>query len=423
MQNELLSGFTADSQTARSFQILAGENAAAFFDPLFLVQKQGIIGLEAVYRTLDPRRLEMIDSSDLFLSMGDRNFQAKLDLDRLFRRKGLEGFSAFQSKNPRLLLFLDIEPSILEEGTVGSGYLLQQVKELGLDPQQVVVQIPLSQNLDPKLVQRFVLLQREHQFLVSLKDIEDGSLHQEYLLRFNPDLVKLEEGLVRGLARNSGIRAKFMEAVRLAHELRIVVVAGGLDNEEDALAALELGADLLQGKYFTRRDKSGSDSTLGLKARISFLAHRFRRRLEAKANQTWGLKNRCKQIADFIFTRLQDVPASAMEKEFQLVLGEYPALECLYMLDSGGIQVSETVCSPYHIPERKRFLFQPAPKGTDHSLEEHFYALSDTRPSNVTEPYLSMNSGHLCVTISKMFLDPALGGVYHLCADLNLSKI
>ncbi len=423
------------------FMMLAEKVVASFYEPIFSVQKMGVVGLEAHYRGVDPKTFDLVGSEGLLRSQGVDDFQVKLELNRLFRERGLEGFKRLSINKPNLLLFMEVEPTILVEGTVGSGYLRRQVTEHGLAPQQLVVEIPLAPKMDTDLVLRFIHDHQNEHYLVCLKNVLDGAPYRDLLMKFNPDLIKLEDGMVQGLARNPEKRTHFIEAVKLAHELGIVVVTGGLDNEEDALTALELGSDLLQGSYFTQKDKYHSDPSLGLRARMAFLAHRFRRRLEIRANQTWGLKNKVKKLADALFLRLKDVPVSGMEKEFRLIMDDYPGLECLYLLDSRGIQVSETVCSSLHIPERKRFLFQPSTQGTDHSLEEHFYALSDTRPDNLTEPYLSMNSGHLCVTASKMIVDMPSGvilksggttpsgvgthsgEVYQICADLNFNCI
>jgi len=74
------------------------------------------------------------------------------------------------------------------------------------------------------------------------------------------------------------------------------------------------------------------------------------------------------------------------------------------------------------VPERKRFLFQPTLDGSDHSYQEYFYSLENQPGPQMTEPRLSMNSGNLCVTASKLSIDPN-GESRILCLDLNLGKV
>lgn len=405
------------------FYILEKNSAAAFFEPVVSVHRRGILGLEVVSRALDPDNLDMIEPQDLFRNMGEEDFYLKLGLDRLFRQKGLEAFSAFQTQKPRLLLFLDIEPSVLEENIVGSGHLVKQIEEFGLEPRRLVVQIPLSGKWNPAQVDKFIQIQRRNRLLVCLKDIHAGADRMKSVLELNPDLVKLDDSLVKGLARSREKQSDFRKILKLAHGLGVVVVAGNLDNEEDSLAALEFGADLLQGSYFSRNYKESLVLTLGRKARMMFLSARFRRRLNRQAQKDRELRKKCERIGEFLSACFDKEPLSNLESKAPFLFRQVPALECLYRLNPLGRQVGNVALSEYHIPERKRFLFEPSSPGSDHSLKEYFYAMAPDVDRVVTEPYLSMNSGHLCITVAKCINNPSGNGFQILCADLNLPKV
>ncbi len=423
MQNHSTLDSPQASYPIHPFHILEQSSVASFFEPLFSVSKMGVVGLETLNRAVHPDNQSLINPKDIFRGMGSAEPGLKLALDRLFRQKGLEGFSPFQIQSPNLMLLLDVEPSVLKGNTVGSGHLLSQVQKLGLAPQQIAISISLTAEMDLKFVGKFVEIQHGFGFLLALRDASSSSQDLDAILRFNPDMVRVKDSLVRGLAGKTENKRAFQKVSRLAHSLGILVIAGGLESEEDALVALELGADLLQGKYFFNNLKAQAVLTLGRKARMQFLADRYRRNLTRKAKGDRELMNRCKWIAASIFDRLETPPESGLEKEFTPIFRQYPALECLYLLDGEGLQVSEAVCSEYHVPERKRLLFQPAPKGANHSLREYYYGLTDGQENHVTGPYLSMNSGNLCITASKMTVDPFHGEATILCADLNLSKV
>ncbi len=415
--------FVSSLYSTHPFYILEKNSAASFFEPVVSVHRQGVLGLEALGRAVDPENLGLVDPQDLFRNMEEEDFYLKLGLDRLFRQKGLESFTAFQSRKPRLLLFLDIEPSILEENIVGSGYLIKQIEDYRVDPRRVVMQIPLSAKWDQAQVERFIRIHRRHQLLVCLKDIHAGPSRMKALLELNPDLIKLAGDLVRGLARSGEKKADFRKVVKLAHSLGVVVLAGNLDNEEDALAALESGADLLQGSYFSKNHRESPVLTLGRKARMLFLSERFRRRLSRRAQRNRDLRFRCGKTADYLSGYFSRNPAQGLSEAASSLFRQVPALECLYRLDPQGIQVGEAALNQYHIPGRTRFLFEPSAPGSDHSLREYYYALARGLDRFLTDPYLSMNSGHLCVTAAKCFDNPSGGGFHILCADLNLSKV
>jgi EAL domain-containing protein (putative c-di-GMP-specific phosphodiesterase class I) len=406
------------------FYILEQNSVASFFEPILSVQKMSVIGLETLSRAVHPENQSLIEPQDLFRGMGDTEPGLKLALDRLFRKKGLEDFSPFQTQAPELLLFLAIEPSILEEAIVGSGHLLRQVKELSLDPRQVVVQISLAGEMNPLYVKKFIDIQRSHHFLIALTDVQNRPDHLDMLLRFNPDMVRFEERMTQGLSANPLKQDAYRKVLKHAHALGVLVVANGVESEEDALVALEMGVDLLQGGYFSRNYKAPSVFTLGRKARMQFLASRYRRRAALRAKKDLRLKSRCGWLANSIFARFEHLPAQPfeVEKAFRSQLGNYPALECLYSLDCEGTQITDTVCSEIHIPERKRVLFHPTPRGTDHSHREYFYALSAGEERHVSEPTVSMNSGNHCLTVARSVSDGA-GGFQIICADLNLALL
>jgi EAL domain-containing protein (putative c-di-GMP-specific phosphodiesterase class I) len=410
------------SYPVHPFYILEQDSATSFFEPLVSVQKMGVIGLETISRAVHPDNQSLIDPQDLFRGMGGEEPGLKLALDRLFRKKSLEGFSPILTQAPDLLLFLDIESTVLMENVVGSGHLLRQVQDLGLDPRRVVIQVSMTGEINPALIRKFMRIQKGHGFLTGLKGMTASPSHLDYLLRFNPDMVKIEGPQVRGLSINNEKQEEFLSVVRMAHSLGIVVITGGLDSEEDALMALDFGTDLLQGSYFSRNYRKNAVFTLGRRARMQFLASRYKRRVTGRAARDRDLRNRCNWVADSIFSNLQNLPLDQLEKNLSWALRSHPPVECLYLLDAEGKQLSERFCSQVHIPDRKRILFHLSPKGTDHSLREYYYALSTGRGRYLSEPALSMGSGHLCMTAAAVIGDPA-GEFNILCADLNLSKI
>jgi hypothetical protein len=128
-------------------------------------------------------------------------------------------------------------------------------------------------------------------------------------------------------------------------------------------------------------------------------------------------------IVSEIFDTLGNA-AEDYEKKFEEFLARYPQIECLYLLDQDGVQVSETVFNSRKVSERKKYLFQPAPKMTDHSLKEYYYSLVyNGLERYVTEPYISLASGNLCVTVSGTFKDALSQKMHVLCMDIDIMRV
>jgi hypothetical protein len=101
------------------------------------------------------------------------------------------------------------------------------------------------------------------------------------------------------------------------------------------------------------------------------------------------------------------------------VIPQYDNVECVYVMDESGTQISSTICN-HRVPMRKQgVMFRPAPKGADHSLKEYYFVLLDVELNKyTTEPYVSLASGNLCRTISTCFRDSRNNKLYILCIDV-----
>ncbi len=410
-----------ETPSIQPLDLIEQKSVASFFQPIVSIKKISVVGLEALGRGVDPENQRLIEPQHLYKHLEDK--EPRLALDRLFRDKGLEGYTQIRSKIPGLLLFLNIESSILTSDTVGSGYLLRKVQEHQLDPSTIVIEISQSEGADKVAVQKFIESQRANDFLIALEDINNSREKLNQVLHLNPDVVKLESVLVQGMAHDPYKREGIRTVVNLSQKLGALVVADGIENEEDALAALDLGVDMLQGNYFSKPQKNDS-ATLGLKARIVFMASRYRRTMTERMSRDKDRRNRCQTIAVSIFEELNEVDWDDQEKSLGNFFFKHPQLECLYLLNQDGVQISESICNLNKVPARKQFLFQPAPRGTDHSLKEYYCGMTYNNLNRyLTEPYISLASGNLCITFTGTLTNPETGKSHILCADIDVSQV
>ena len=411
-----------ESSTLTALDILSQKNVSSLFQPILSIKKMGVIGLEALGHGIKPDTQEIIEPRELYRELGEN--KTKLALDRLFRDKGLEGFAQIQKQVPDLLLFLNIESSILTPEVVGSGHLHNRVRDLHLDPSRVVIEISPSENMNSDAILKFVEMQRSNGFLIALEEANNSEACLNQILNLYPDIVKLESSFVQELGKNPFKREGVKTVTQLAHNLGALVTACGVENEEDALSALELGVDMLQGGYFSKPKKSDT-STLGLKARIVFLGTRYRRLMTDRINRDKELKKKCLETALALFQPQQNMKfTDYKEVAFAKYFQKYPQLECVYLLSQDGVQVSDTLCNLKKVQERRRHLFQPAPQGTDHSMKEYYYALTyNNLPHYLTDPYISLASGNLCITFSGVLTNGDTEKTYIFCADIDVSQV
>jgi hypothetical protein len=211
----------------------------------------------------------------------------------------------------------------------------------------------------------------------------------------------------------------FKALVQLSRRIGALVVAEGVETQPQAIAALELGADLLQGFFLGRPEQSLTLDCTEATRRVGELGRRYKAFMIERINQRKLQHRRFNIILNEILCEL----TRSNYEDFDLVLGyiitSYSNVECIYVLDESGAQVSNTVCNP-RLPHRaKGVMFRPAPPGADHSLKEYYYVLLDVELQKyTTDPYVSLATGNLCRTISTFFRDSRNNKMYILCIDV-----
>lgn len=93
---------------------------------------------------------------------------------------------------------------------------------------------------------------RELGFRIAVDDLGAGYAGLSYFARLSPDIVKIDMSLTRNIHKDNVKQRVFGSICRLAQDLDILVVAEGIETEEELVTVNRLGADLVQG-YLTGR--------------------------------------------------------------------------------------------------------------------------------------------------------------------------
>jgi EAL domain-containing protein (putative c-di-GMP-specific phosphodiesterase class I) len=406
-----------DRKTPDVARVIAARSLRSQYQPIFSVLNRSVVGVEALARATDPDTHQPIAPLPLFEAAQQQGLT--LALDRLCREKAVEGFVTAPMVESEQLLFLNLDVSILEEGIVGSGHLIQLVEQHGLSPSRVVIELIESRIQDMSAVHRFLDTHRERGFLIALDDVGAGNSNLDRIVDLAPNILKLDRSLVSGLDKDYRKQEVFACCMRVAHKLGVVVIAEGIETQSEALACLERGADLMQGYLFARPAFPGPAAHVaeGLataqavgavmkeRQREQFLAKKARYRMyDAAANR--------------IGVVVGETPAQAWVERIASELGHYPFVECAYVLDEAGMQITETIFGPGRGPAVRSLLFSPAAAGVDQSSKDYFLCLGPTQRRFVTDPYISRATGRLCVTLSAVVSLPG-GRTVVVCVDTD----
>ena len=114
---------------------------------------------------------------------------------------------------------------------------------------EVTERSPISR-LSEVRVQASALRERGYRF--ALDDLGGGYAGLSSLALIEPEFVKIDRALVRGLDKEPVRRKIIASLVGLCRQLRIACIAGGVETEAERDALLELHCELMQGYLFGR---------------------------------------------------------------------------------------------------------------------------------------------------------------------------
>ena len=394
--------------------VIKNKSIETLFHPIVSLRKNCALGFEALSRGIDPSTGAMIPPYVLFSSTDP---EATIGMDRLCRQKAIENFAKLPFDNRNYFLSLNFDSTLVDKGVVGSGKLVNTIMNYGIKPEQVVIEILESKVKDIQALKEFVKLYKEYGFLIALDDVGAGHSNLDRIIYLQADIVKIDRDLINNIHEEYYKQEVVKALINLSHKVGAVVVAEGVETEEEVICSIEFGADMLQGFYFGKPTPLTNPILDNLQEKIYRMSTLFR------AHKIQSISDREKQkrlYNKLIKSFIEYLPNATLENIDSILRGiaaKNPSLECLYVLNEFGVQISETVCNNSIKHKKNSLLFQPALKGTDQSLKDYYILINSGLNVFVTEPYISLASGNLCITISKAFTNHE-GNRFILCLDI-----
>ncbi len=403
-------------------EILDLESLEAHYQPIVSVRKKEVVGYEGLTRGIRPLTQELIDPMDLFAEAGPKGMV--LDLDRLCRKKVLENFRGIGAGEGRLLS-LNFEASIIDQGVVGSGYLIGQVDSAGLKPQSIALEIIESNVRDAAQLQRFIQIHREYGFLIALDDVGAGHSNLNRIPLLRPDILKIDRYLIHNITEDFYKQEIFKSLVGLAHKIGALIIAEGVETEEEALFVTELGVDMMQGFYFHRPQRYDRVNDGEVETQMKHFPEQLKEALLRRMRTKRFNLRKYELMACKIQEELAGIGSLELDAQLGGLIRRFPNVECLYVLDGTGVQLSDTIFAEGQSEPRSRLMFRPGVKGSDHSMKDYYFMLMENGMGErtfVTEPYLSLATGTPCVTFARLFKNGS-GKQSILCMDIKAQHL
>lgn len=390
-------------------EIIEKKDIIVEFQPIYSLNTKKYIGLEALSR--GKYKDEII--SPYFLFEYAKKDGTALTLDRICREKAMRAFSA-ESSAPSL--FINFETSVLNGITSGTGEIQRTAAENHISPQNIVIELNESRVKDSYNLMMFVDFYRSKGFLIALDNVSAGLDTLNRIMLINPDIIKIDRAIVSQIDSNKYNQEVFRSIINTAKQIGAMTVAEGVETVDEVITCMILGVDYFQGFYFQKPEQFNYLFTNEARLRVEEAAQKLN--ISTKKNPTVVnmMIESYKRIIYELVNRLSCMTHDDYNAELRDYVDEHSEIECAFLIDSKGFQITDTVMTPgVEILEG----YHPALMGVNHDIKNYFYAIKE----QIEDPfisgwYISNATGKSCKTISSKFYNKK-GEMIVACVDLK----
>lgn len=160
---------------------------------------------------------------------------------------------AYQDLGPSESLLINFAPGVVYHPRTCLATTFAACRTAGADFSRLVFEVTESEAFPDLTLLRAILDEyRAHGARVALDDLGAGHTSLLYLRELQPDLVKLDRGLIAGLHARDPRFALVGALIEYAHSLGVRVVAEGVESLSELALVMQLGADFGQGYALAR---------------------------------------------------------------------------------------------------------------------------------------------------------------------------
>lgn len=216
------------------------EKVRLAFQPIVSCADRRVVAYEALMRSGEPRL-----ANPLALLEAAEAVDGVPELGRCVRR---EAAGALGGLRDGTLVFVNLHPHELADEE-----LLSPAAPLSTFAGRVVLEVTERARLEgiPDLKERIAALRRMG-YRFAVDDMGSGYSGLSALIELEPEVVKMDMGLVRGVDESSAKRRVIRSLLSMCRETGTVVVAEGVETARERDTLVRLGCDLLQGYFFSK---------------------------------------------------------------------------------------------------------------------------------------------------------------------------
>jgi EAL domain-containing protein (putative c-di-GMP-specific phosphodiesterase class I) len=225
------------------------EQFVLYYQPKVNLKTFQVTGVEALVRWNHPR--EDLLLPDTFIPLLEQTGMIR-SLTPWVLNESLREGQKLQDKGVPITISMNLSVRDLQDPYLADAFA-EQLAALQISPRWLELEITESAVMtEPERALEVLTRLSAMGLRIAIDDFGTGYSSLSYLKKLPVNTIKIDKSFVIGMVRDDNDAAIVRTSVDLAHNLKLEVVAEGVENEETLNRLSELGCDTAQGHYISR---------------------------------------------------------------------------------------------------------------------------------------------------------------------------
>ncbi|MDO1584335.1 EAL domain-containing protein [Rhizobium oryzicola] len=212
------------------------------FQPIVDLKTGNVFAHEALVRGISGE-----GATTVLRQVNDDNRYA---FDQQCRVKAIELASKLSAPGSNEKLSINFMPNAVYEPRACIRLTLATAEQVGFAPDRIIFEFTETEKLDTVHLLNILRTYKDIGFKTAIDDFGAGHSGLNLLAEFQPDIVKLDMDLIRGIHLNPAKRLVVRHTLSMLHDFGIQPVCEGVETAEELAVLVDLGVDLIQGYLF-----------------------------------------------------------------------------------------------------------------------------------------------------------------------------
>jgi EAL domain-containing protein (putative c-di-GMP-specific phosphodiesterase class I) len=209
------------------------------FQPIVDIADRSVFAYEALVRGIDGA-----PAADMLRRVNDEN---RYPFDQLCRVRAVEMAAALGMTS---MLSINFMPNAVYEPSRCLRATLEAALRTGFPVERIIFETTEDERVDDAYLKQIFATYRAQGFKTAIDDFGAGYAGLNLLADFQPDIVKIDMALIRGIDRDRARQTIVSALAAVGQLLGIRVIAEGVEEAREALVLRHLGITLMQGYLF-----------------------------------------------------------------------------------------------------------------------------------------------------------------------------